>query len=117
MICWLLGGWFRVVQERMGNQLWLWEGERLLEEVGLLEFRREMRGLSWLCRGGETAAGKSVLGLYRGGSYWGLDCSAVCVKGEWQHHMSILVGDYHLLNNLLDVFVSSFYNNIHLWPI
>jgi hypothetical protein len=23
MICWLLGGWFRVVQERMGNQLWL----------------------------------------------------------------------------------------------
>jgi len=31
--------------------------------------------------------------------------------------VSILVGDYHLLNNLLDIFVSNFYRTIHLWPI
>jgi len=39
------------------------------------------------------------------------------VKGKWQHLMPILVSDYHLLNNLLDIFVSSFYHTIHLWPI
>jgi len=53
----------------------------------------------------------------RGGSYWGTNCSAVCVKGKWQHLMPILIGDYPLLNNLLDIFVSSFYRTIHLWPI
>jgi len=31
--------------------------------------------------------------------------------------MSILVGDYHILNDLLDILVSSFYHTIHLWPI
>jgi hypothetical protein len=45
------------------------------------------------------------------------ECGAVCVKGQWQHLMPILVRDYHLLNNLLDIFVSSFYRTIHLWPI
>jgi hypothetical protein len=31
--------------------------------------------------------------------------------------MPILVGDYHILNDLLDILVSSFYHTIHLWPI
>jgi hypothetical protein len=31
--------------------------------------------------------------------------------------MLILIGDYHLLNNLFDILISSFYRTIHLWSI
>ena len=44
-------------------------------------------------------------------------CKARIQNINSPHLMPILIGDYHLLNNLFDILVSSFYRTIHLWSI
>jgi len=42
------------------------------------------------------------------------DYSAVYMKCIWKHLVSIFVGDYYLLDDLLEVFISYIDNTIHL---
>src|SRR3954471_21376183 len=46
-----------------------------------------------------------------------VEVRTVTMKSKREHFMSIFVSDDHLLNDFLDVFVSCFYNSIHLWSV